>query len=147
MSTPTQQQPASPSITPKPEVQVRIALNLPEKLHDHYAERATKFGRTVEDEILQRLSKVKDWTSTQPIYFTDADRAQLTAILGHMVTSPADLLNQIKNIIHLKVGTVTVPLDERLMVRLGTRVMRGQTMETLLIKEVTEALERFTGLR
>lgn len=145
--TPQPSQQPTITTTPKPEVQVRISLNLPEKLHDLYAERATKFGRTVEEEVMLRLVKAKDWTSTQPIYFTDSDRAALTNALGHLITTPQELLAQLKNIIKLKVGEVVVPLDERLMVRLGTRVMRGQTMESMLVREVTEALERFTGLR
>ena len=139
--------PPQPGMASKPEVQVRLTIALPEALHDAYAERAAKYGRTVEDEVMLRLVKCRDYVSTQPIYITDADRAALTNALGHLITNPQELLNHLKNIVKLRVGEVVVPLDERLIVRLGTRVMRGQTMATMLVKEVTEALERFTGMR
>lgn len=126
---------------------IKVSLKVPEEIYDEYAERATKFGRTVEQEMFLRLKNCRDHNAITGIYFNDDQRAEIQKALGHVITGPEMVLERLKTLLSLKVGNVEIPLSERLQIRLRTRVFRGQTIEKVLQKEVTEGLERYVGLR
>lgn len=136
-----------PALHAKTETKIKFQLTLPEELHDQFAARADKNGRKVEAEIIEHLRRTAEYTSTQPIYFNDEQRARLQKAVGHLIAGPEDLLSKLGNMISLNVGDISVPLSDRIQVRLKSRVFRGQTLQQVVTKEVTEALERFTGLR
>ncbi len=142
---------ATPNIQPalnRPtETKVKLSLTLPEDLHDQFAGRADKNGRTVEKELLEHLRRTKDFTATQPLYFNDDQRARLQKAMGQLVTNADEVLDKISSLISLKVGEISVPLYDRLQTRLRTRVFRGHTLESVVQRETVQALERFTGLR
>ena len=126
---------------------VKLMLEIPEVLYDKYAERAAKFNRKPESEILARLQQCQDYISTKPLYFTDDDRAEMEKAFAHNLSDPGDLIAKVKSLFRLKVGDVEVPLSARIQARLPNRVFRGSTLEKLITKVVTEALEVECGMR
>jgi hypothetical protein len=121
-------------------------LRLPEPLYDKLSLRATKFGRTVEEEIALRLRDTQDYTSIQPIYLTDEDRAALTQIAGKMIRTAADLMTWASQLTTLHVEGVDVPLTQTLVTRLKSRQF-GVTWPEHVRRTVTECLEQFCGMR
>lgn len=126
---------------------VRIpALRLEESVYDTYAERATKRGRTVEDEIAKHLTSTANYNATTPIYLSDDDRNALTQLAGVMIQTPADLFAWAKRLAALKIGEVQIELSERLATRLDTRKF-GADWTGYLTRTVTECLEEKVGMR
>lgn len=125
---------------------VAIKLKLPEGLHDHYAERAAKYGRDVEDELLIRLRDTRDYTATSPIYLDDDARQELTQIAGHLIRTQDELLTWARKLTSLKVEQVEVTLGQTLTTRLATRCF-GATWEEHIRRTVIRCLEAEVGLR
>src|SRR5438105_122873 len=98
---------------------VRYTLEFPAELFDHYAERAIKFGRNVDDEIVRRLEACKDHNAISGIYLDDEARAELTQITGKLVRNSADLLTWARQVSSLRVAEVAVPLGQTLTTRLA----------------------------
>ena len=138
---------ADPALPPVVKPVIRVTLALPEAVYDQYAERATKFGKTVEQELTERLLRLKDHTSITPICFNDDDRAKLTHIMGRSITKPGELLGRLGNLVTLTVGEIKVNIPERVQVRLKSRIFRGETLAGKVAKIVVEALEQECGLR
>jgi len=122
------------------------ALRLPETLYDQLSERATKHGRSVEDEIFLRLRDCRDFTSLSPIYLDDAQRNELSKIAGRLIRTPTDLLDWARQMVSLKVGTVEIPLGQQLITRLESRRF-GKTWDDFMRALVPEKLEEHVGLR
>lgn len=134
--------------SPRSAANVRTTLVLSEALYDKFAEQAIKHGRvTAEEEIAERLHRCQDYTSLSPLYFTDQERSELERAMGHNLSSASQALAQLKNAVTLQVGEVKIELSPKLQQRIRSRVFRGQTYESVLRKEVVEALERFAGIR
>ncbi len=125
---------------------VKLTLRVPESLHDQYAERAAKFGRDVEDELLLRLRDCRDHTAAMPIYLTDDQRNELGQLAGRTFSKADDVLAWARKQCSLNVGNVTVKLSTQLADRLASRCF-GRTWEEHMQRTVTEALEREVGLR
>lgn len=125
---------------------VSLKLHIAEPLADHYAERAAKHGRAVEDELVLRLRQCKDHTDAQAIYLTDAQRNELSQIAGKLINTSADLLTWAKQMVSLKVGEVEIPLSQQLVTRLESRRF-GATWKDLMNSVVVGKLEEFVGLR
>jgi hypothetical protein len=125
---------------------VTTRVTLPEPLYDHYAERAVKCGRTVEEELGLRLERAKYHVADSPIYFDDAQRRELSELSGKLLRSPEDVINWLKPLVSLSIGHVSVPLDDRLLKRLASRQF-GHSWEEHIRHTVTEALESFVGMR
>lgn len=138
------------NLTP-PGATVRVTLTLSEHAFDSYYEQGIASGRNpdtaAEEEITQRLHKCIDHTAVTPLYFNDAERAELQKELGHPITNPAWVVRKLKELLTLKVDKIEVPLDAKLQARIRTRVFRGETYETVIKREVVQALERYVGLR
>ncbi len=125
---------------------VKISLRMPEKLYDQYAERATKFGRDAEDEILMRLSACVSHTGIGAIYIDNDARNALTQCAGKLMQTPDDLINWARRLSTLQVSGVSIELSEQLMSRLRSRTF-GHTWEEHITRTVTEALEQSVGMR
>lgn len=125
-----------------------LKLKVPEPLYDKFAERAIKFNREPEDEMLSRLRSCVDFTDVGAgaIYVDNDTRNQLTQISGKLIQSPADLVNWAKRVASLQVGGVTIELTEQLATRLRSRTF-GRTWDEHITRTVLEALEQSVGMR
>lgn len=133
--------PTAPAVT-----FTKVSLRLPEGLYDAYAERAAKFGRTVEEEMTLRLRDCREHTASQPIYLNDDDRNALTQIAGTMIKNPTDVIAWAKLVSSIDVGGVEVELSAQLIKRLETRRFQ-QPMAQFLARTITEQLETYVGMR
>jgi hypothetical protein len=125
---------------------VRVTFSRGESLYDHYFERATKRGKRVEDEIVERLASCQQHTSTQALYIADDDLNVLSQIAGKTIRTVDDLLTWARSVSSMNVSGTQIDLSERLLKRLDTRRF-GLTMPEMLNKTVTECLEERVGLR
>lgn len=125
---------------------VRVSLSLGESLYDHYFERATKRGKRVEDEIVERLASCQDFTATQALYLGDDALNALSQVAGKTIRTTDDLLNWARSVSSMNVGGTQIDLSELLLKRLDSRRF-GLTMPELLTRTVTECLEERVGLR
>lgn len=137
-------------ITPAPEGQgtlVKFQLTLPEKLYDKIVEQGVTAGRTVEDEIAVRISRCQDHVAHAGLYFNDDQRRKLEEATGHGATNPDLVIEQVRHLISLTVGNVSVDIPPDLHKRIASRVWRGMTFESYLRKAIIEGLEREVGMR
>lgn len=125
---------------------VRLTLTLPEDLYDTYAERANKFGRSIEEELMLRLRDCAAHTSVSPIYLDDQIRNELSQCAGRLLRSPGDVLAFARRVSAINVQSVRIELSEQLLSRLTSRTF-GSSLEDLIRKTVTESLEQFVGMR
>lgn len=125
---------------------VKLTLRVSEDLHDVYAERAVKFGRPVEDEMVRRLSDCREHTATSGVYLNDDQRNTLSQLAGFGFRNADDVLAWARKQCSLQVANVTVPLSTQLADRLRSRCF-GATWEEHIRRVVTENLEREVGLR
>jgi hypothetical protein len=143
-----QSRPSLSPVTPQPPTKVRVGFIMNEALYDKFHEQAIAHGRaTAEEEMAERLHRCQDYTSMSPLYFSDQERSELERAMGHNLQSAAMALAQLKNAVTLEVGEVKIELSPRLQQRIRSRVFRGHSYESVLRKEVIEALEKFAGLR
>jgi len=126
---------------------VKFKMELPESLWNVYEEQAIAHGRSVEDEIEERLKLCQEYQSSRPLYFTDADRVVLEKAFGHVLAKPSQVLDRLGNLLNLRVGNIKVELPDRLQTRLRTRVFKGHSYEEVVQREVIQGLERYCGLR
>lgn len=129
-----------------PEKVVRLTIELPETLVNHYHEQGEAWGRTAEHEMATRLHRCKTHVSTSPLYFTDDERRELESALGHNCSNPGVALQQLKHAVTLQVGEIKIELPPNVQQRLRSRVFRGQTFEAVVTKQVIEGLKKFCGL-
>jgi len=133
--------------TPEPHDSItRITIELPTSLIKHYEDQALAWDRTVEHEIANRLQKCRNYVSTSPLYFTDDERRELEAALGHNCSNPGVVLQQLKHAVTLEVGEIKIELPPNVQQRLKSRVFRGQDYAGVVRKQVIDGLKRFTGL-
>ena len=125
---------------------VKYSIRLPENISDHYAERAAKFGREVEDELVIRLRDTMSYNAASPIYLDDAARQELTQITGKLVRNAEDLLAWARQVTALKVEQVEVPLGMTLTSRLESRRF-GAPWPEHVRNTVIRCLEAEVGLR
>src|SRR6266481_3205806 len=120
---------------------VKREITMPEDLYDRYAERATKAGISVENEIVKRLIRCSEHVSVTPLYITDEQRNRLNIISGMSINTPEELINWAHRLSRLKVQGVEITLNERVLSRIDSRRF-GSSMSDTLKKMVTEALEQ-----
>jgi hypothetical protein len=125
---------------------ISLKLRLPENIYDNLAERATKYGRDVEDEIAFRLRDTLAYTASQPIYLDDNARNELTQLAGTILRTQDDVLRWARKQTSLNIGHVDVPLTTLLADRLRSRCF-GRTWAEHITRVVTESLEQYVGMR
>ena len=125
---------------------LKLAVRIPESLSDIYAERAAKFGRSVEDEIAIRLRDCAGHTAAQPLYFSDDQRSALSVILGRTIKDTVEALHEIRQALTVKVAGTEVQLSPQLLKRLESRRF-GSTLPELLQRVINQTLEEYVGMR
>lgn len=152
---PESPQPSPPSrlakaisnLTP-PGATVKLYITLSERTYDEYATAGIAFGRTPEEEIIQRLHKCVNHTSITPLYFNDEEKSELQRALGHPISSAAWVVRKLKELLTLKVDKIDIPIDPKVQARIRSRASSyREPYEKTLKREVTQALERYAGLR
>ena len=128
---------------------VRITIAVPEALYDKYAAQGKAEGVTAEKEIADRLTRTADFTDTRGLWFNSKQRNELERITGgHLIENAEQALSRIRTTAQVKVGEVTVQLDERLTQRVHSRAKAfRKTPEKWLAEETRKGLEVATGMR
>lgn len=134
---------------PQKESRIRVQLYLPESAYNRYEEQAKAAKVTVEKVLSDRLRACIDHTSGRGLYFNDAERAHLERMTGgHLIMDAPTALEKIHTTVNLKVGDVTVEMNERILARCASRAKATrQNFEDFIRKEVIQGLERVVGLR
>ena len=136
---------AAVAVAPDPSTKVRLTLSIPEPIFSTYQAAAAARHVTIERELADRLSRCRSHADSG-IWFTSDERADLERLTGgHVSSTPAQLLERIRTTCQLRIGEVVLTLDERIMARLRTRVMRGETLEDVIAREALKGLKEFTG--
>lgn len=127
---------------------VRLTVELPAATLAVYEGRAADRGTSLEAEVAQTLTRCQAHTAAQPLYFDDTDRRRLADLTGgHIENTPAQVIERIAATRTINVGGVSIELGEQLLNRLRTRCFRGDTMDSLITRVVTQALEAHCGMR
>jgi len=127
---------------------VIIKLELLEAVYVKYEKDAKDNGRTVEEELAIRLRRSVDFTADRPLYVPDAERRELEHILGgHLLKDAGQLVARVCASSKVKVADVEIEIDARLKERLKSRVFRGESIESVIKREVLLGLQRFCGMR
>lgn len=130
------------------QTQVRMVLLLPEKVIEQYEKQAK--GKCSLEKILEdRLRQCVEFTSSRPLYFNDAQRNELEEITGgHLIDSVGQVMARIRNTVSIKVGNVTVILNQQVLDRAkGRATAFRMKVEDWIKKEVEEGMERSVGMR
>src|SRR5882724_9577730 len=126
---------------------VKMSLRIPEDLADHYAERASRYGRDAETELLSRLAACREHTDgSNAIYVDDQSRQILNQLAGQTIRNADDLIQWASRMTTLKVGGVSIVLNPQLADRLRSRTF-GSTWEDHIRSTVIRCLEVEVGLR
>jgi hypothetical protein len=144
--------PTAPAVIvdpPSKDTKVRIQLHLPELVVARYESQAKLVKQSAEKIMSDRLRTCVDYTSGRGLYFTDDQRSQLERITGgHMINSADEALARTRTTVELKVGGVTVELNDRLLQRCSSRAKaERKSLAEYVTKEVVQGLERACGLR
>lgn len=131
------------------EDKVRISVSLPENVVKLYEETAAKNGRTLEDELAERLKRCRLYTAGRPIYFNDSERNELERITGgHQLKTAQDALEHIRKAITVDVSNVKVEIDGRLMQRVLWRAKaERKTVGEFVTREVLHGIQAACGMR
>ena len=131
---------------PPPSTMIRVQLDIPITLYEHYKQQGGAWDRTAESEIAERLKRCKSHVSITPLYFTDDERHEIEAALGHNCSNAGVVLQQLKQAVTLHIGDVRIELPPNVQQRLKSRVFRGDTYEAMLKREVLRGLKVYCGL-
>lgn len=123
-----------------------LRLQIPAATLEIYEKLASEAGKTLEQYLLDHLQRTASFTSINPLYFSDEERHELEIVLGKILNTPKEALKHLKRTQELRVGPVKVTLPANLLERIKTRCFR-HPLEKVLVKETTEGLERFVGIR
>lgn len=133
------------SLNPLSSVQVR--LNVSEYVFDEYSKQAIAKGEDVETTMANRLSRCMAHTANAPLYFNDEQRNELQRATGWSATDPTKVIARLREVSSVTLDDIKIEIPVRLRTRLESRVFKGQTFESMVTKEVIQALERHVGIR
>lgn len=155
----TQSQPTVIVDAPKPaetygqgqskESKIRVQLHLPESTYNRYEEQAKSVKLPIEKILSDRLRSCVEHTSGRGLYLNDEQRSKLERMTGgHLILDAESALVKIHTTVSLKVGDVTIELNERVLARCASRARsERKSFEEYVKREVIHGLERSTGLR
>lgn len=125
----------------------RVSLTVSEYVYNEYAKQAEARGETPEVVMQNRLSRCANHTANSPLYFNDAQKKELEQATGWMADTPEKVIARLREVSSVEVCGIVIDIPARLRTRLESRVFRGQTFESMVTKEVIQALERHVGIR
>ena len=126
---------------------VNVRLNVSEYVFDEYSKQAIAKGEEVENTMANRLGRCLNHTANSPLYFNDEQRNELQRATGWSATDPAKVIARLREVSSVTLEDIKIEIPVRLRTRLESRVFKGQTFESMIRKEVLEALEKFVGIR
>ena len=132
----------------RPDSVVLVRLELPREVFETYEAQSAASGREVEEELSTRLMRCREHTASQCIYLNDSDRQQLGVLVGRSISTPAQLLNAVRNTMAVRCGTIKGELSRRHLDRLTPRAKaEHRAPEEVGWREMLRGLEEFLGMR
>ena len=135
---------ASEPLLAPPQYAFRIALS--DDLCDLYQSQADRLNIPIEQILRDRLRMAVTFVDSKPLYFDDADRQDLEALLGKNLANARDALQTIRRYLTVKVEGVSIKLKPTLLARLKSRCFVadfGKWLTNIIVEE----LERYCGMR
>lgn len=125
-----------------------VKLAVPVDLYNEYDQLADKQGLTVQELMLHRLTRCKDFNGVRPLFFSDAQRSQLEGILQKRPLESAEqALAALQACLSLRIGDFEpIPLPGPLVKRIGLSAYGGQSPQDRLSMLVLSALHKAVGL-
>ncbi len=125
-------------------VLVRIAV--PAHVADKYQAEAKDLDMQLEDVLANRLVECVGHTAAKPLYFDDAQRQKLEALIGKNVSKPNEALSIIERLLTIRINSVPVTLKPEVIARLRTRHFGTEDFGFWLAKLVNKWAMEFCGL-
>ena len=91
-------------------------------------------------------TNLKDTPDVKPLYFNDAERARLEALLGKNLSSAQDALQLLARSYTIRIDNCHITLKPTLLARLKSRCF-VKDFKTWLSTLIVQELERYSGLR
>src|SRR5262245_40233969 len=107
----------------EPVVSVRVTLS-PELLA-RYEQQARSAGVDVERLLADRLAMAVGQQDQKPLYFGDADRQKIEALLNQNFSKPAEVIKALSRAVELRINGVSVNVPPDVLERLKTRHVDG----------------------
>lgn len=126
---------------------VHSKLKLSNSILEEYEDQARASGRTLDEYLSIKLAEMVHHTSVRSLYVNDKARKELETLLRRNISNPEALVKAVASLSRVKVGTVSVNLEEPVNTRLRSRCPRNEKFEHYLHALVTAMLEREAGLR
>lgn len=122
-----------------------VRLQLPPHVYEAYAAPAIEAGKDPEAAMAERLCSVVG--QEQPgIWFGPEEKKRLESFLGRALgTDPVGVLQRLDAVRNITVEGVMVTLPATTLMRLSTRMRRGQTLEQLIQEQTVKALRQYVG--
>jgi hypothetical protein len=137
--------------------EVTIRVTLPEDIADRYEIKARNSLMDVEVYLAKRLADTIHYDAQNGVYLKDADRAELMQLLGRNFNTPAELLDEVRRGVTLRMyerdgvklkDAANAVLDQTLLKRAQARADAERvTLGEWLAREAIIGLERTCGLR
>lgn len=86
---------------------MKLSLNIPEILHDHFTAEAGRKKVALSTVLLDRLAAAKD-LPFRPVVITPADRSTLEGIIGKQLESGKDIIDMVQTATRLSLGECDV---------------------------------------
>lgn len=130
------------------EVPQIIKLAVPPDLYAEYEELAQKQGLTVAELMIHRLQRCKDHISVRPLYFTDAQRTRLEALIGKRPLDTTELaLSAVSAAFKVRIDQFDpISLTVNQVRRIHMGAIGGQTPQDKLEFIITRAVSKETGI-
>ena len=125
---------------------VLIRISLPSNVLAKYQSEAEDVGLDLESLLTNRLVECADHTAAKPLYFDDAQRQKLEALIGKNVSKPNEVLSIIERMHTIRINSVPVTLNPTVITRLRTRHFGTEDFGFWLSKLVNKWAAEFVGL-
>lgn len=133
---------------PKVVEKVVVKLTIPEELYAGYEELAEKQGLTVEELMLHRLKRCKDFNGLRPLFFSDVQRQKLEDILQKRPLESADqAVAALSACLTIRISEFEpISLTAQQVKRLGMSGYAGQNSQDRLAQIVRGAVSKAVGI-
>ncbi len=125
---------------------VLIRISLPESVLAKYQAEAEDVGLDLESLLTNRLVECVGHTAAKPLYFDDAQRQKLEALIGKNVSKPLEALSILERLLTIRINSVPVTLKPEVITRLRTRHFGTEDFGFWLSRMVNKWAAEFVGL-
>ena len=122
---------------------VLIRLDLPEAVLAPYQFEADQKRSTLKDVVGTRLKRCQGHKANRPLYFNDAQHAELEHLLGNRIEDADEALKRIAAQARVEIGGVNIQLTDYDLRRLKARMRKDKTFESQLQFLIDKLLQRY----